>query len=796
MDSTANVQKRKCAKCGKIKPQEQYSIRQWNRFNRKCKQCTSLNAQNTPSLETGDNNIPPSPGIADLGSQQYDEIPTHLFAHDDGTWYPCKITQELPNIGVQVVQLFDLIANDISTYHTVTPNNAERLRPYDPKILHTQHNFWTAPIHNNSINPSLPGNTDNDENNDNNENNTKKRKQVRFNLPPDNINDDGINNFIDDTNTENQTSQNNVAEQYTLIMQQLDNTTLSKQQKELVATIQYMQYLQRNTGAQNNNTNNIGNNNKNDEKDSTLYTKMLWEDKIVQAFTIPFPTNPDQYYTMITALDQYRNENITINQERLLNKVVQTLKPNIRNRWNTYKQDKFQDICEEKQYTAEQQQEQYQRIHEQLNTFREFENFMKDSLRIEPTIEYFQEKLHHVRVGWDENPNDSYNRFRTYFNQIRIAIDRYNIDLPEEDQLEHITDKEKMQFFKTKLEWDNNKEEHKNNGPLNKKVKTRLATWWRENKKPTMEQLRQKLDDIQNKILPVGTINEDVEGEHWKRIPDISIFKIKPITSLTKERKRKLDKTIKTDRPPTKRRKIDRSNKSRRCKFKDRCQDYIRGGKCSYYHIAPELTAMQRIRNGLNRDKRDDNNKRWKRNRNNNGRRNRSRPRRNHGGRPTSTRKTTSFCRYGDKCTKYQDGTCTYKHDRYKMSCSFCKKVGHPKVDCYRYKQTIKNPNKPQQYNPYVKPNADIPTPHALPLQTGSTLYQFVPVNPSITTPTIKDEVTLLALEKQKKIEEYNIAKQQQEEIKQQIKVLKHRERMTLAPNGIGKHNFTTPRHQ
>ena len=149
-----------------------------------------------------------------------------------------------------------------------------------------------------------------------------------------------------------------------------------------------------------------------------------------------------------------------------------------------------------------------------------------------------------------------------------------------------------MHFYHRILLWDNNVAALRNNGKLNKKVKAREQQWWCKHKKPTYLQLKKAMNDIQNKIFPQNLVNEKVEGEHWKKINLTSIFETKSISELSIERKRKRDKTPGPELP-RKRQKSESKFTKKRCRYKDKCRDYLKNGKCTFYHILDELSSMK-----------------------------------------------------------------------------------------------------------------------------------------------------------------------------------------------------------
>ena len=840
-----DIETKICYNCKQTREKQYYSKTQWKKIRRKCKICQSNEKHNDNIITPQDNNISDNEDNTEYGNDNNlmtkvtDTTPTHLYAHEDGTWHRCIISLTILQTDTIVITLLDPPQANKMTY--ITPQNKERLRPYAVHLVNNPHNLQIQQKQDQQTTPSAQTLNENTEKTVRSEiandiltngtegNKNVVNKQVRFNLELEtgNINKNSNNNNENngDINKDNDNKDNDINE-YDNIKQQLQQTNLTALEIE-----EYIKYKQNQIQRIDTNTT------KPDISDATNYTKQIYEDNMVPKFTATFPTNQATFWIYLNDITRYRNEYIFIDEQRILNKILITLKDSIRDEWNQYKRDKYVAICQQRNYDTKNRKH-YQEIYMELQTFKMFELYMIDKFRVEPSIQYFKGQVHYVRMGYDENPVDTFTRLRGYINQVKIAIDTFNSNREPKDHIEHLSERFIMEETYRVFVWDNNQSILKNNGALNRKVRQRLEQWWRDNKHPSIDELRQQINKVQYNVLPPNMINEKIEGQHWKKVKmNLSIFQMKPVSELNK-RKRKLDRNDNNNNGNSpKRQRIDtkyRDNK--RCKFKDKCKNYLNTGKCEYYHIAAELRAMQRDRGGRNNRGRSGNNRGRPNNRSSNqirsdtrpyqssnrfnrgGGNSRGRRGRGHGNNSDRRRfssdtngnrdKSTQFCRYGDKCTKYQDGKCEYKHDRFKIVCQFCGKPGHPKYKCYNYKAS-QTQQPPPHYNPYQQPNAQ--QPQALfhtqyPVQTPMQYPTYPPsYTPTITPSTTPIVNTLpqnnptnvnLALQKHQKIQQLNDAKKQFESIKRELGAIKHHQKMNMTPNQYGSYDIYTPRHQ
>ena len=588
-----------------------YSKTQWKKMKRKCKICQLNEEHNDDIITPQENNISEYENNTEydddnnsLMTKVPDTTPTHLYAHEDGTWHRCIISLTIEQSDTIVITLLDPPQVNQMTY--ITPENKERLRPYAVHLVNNPHNLQLQQEQLGQRSPSPQTVNENTEKTVRTEevNSTLTdgtevykntvNKQVSFNLETNTNNISETKNNNDENNDEinkNNDNNNNINNEYENIKQQLQQTTLSTSEIE-----EYIKYRQNKSQIMDKNIT------KPDVLDATNYTKQIYEDSMVPKFTATFPTNQATFWIYLNDITRYRNDYIFIEESRILNKILITVKDSIRDEWNQYKRDKYIEICQQRNYDTKDRQH-YQEIYTELQTFKMFELYMIDKFRIEPSIQYFKGQIHYVRMGYDENPVDTFTRLRGYINQIKIAIDTFNSNRNPKDHIEHLSERYIMEETYRVFVWDNNQSVLKNNGALNRKVRQRLEEWWRDHKHPSVEELRQQLKKVQYKVLSPNMINEKIEGQHWKKVKmNLSIFQMKPVSELNRQRKRKPDRSDENNSDnPTKRQKINTKYRdNRRCKFKDKCKDYLNTGKCEYYHIAAELRAMQRDKGDRN----------------------------------------------------------------------------------------------------------------------------------------------------------------------------------------------------
>ncbi len=794
MDDTQYTQ---CTACNKAKANNEFSKNQLNKDNPECKICVDERVAKQAT------------------SKKKKKQPTHLYADPlRAVWIPCIIihtTTDQP-----IITYIRLIGDSESEQLLeIRSHQTNQLIKFDPESVYKPYKLQlnaamteqSSETGNNSVqtkNKTALGKQNEDDVDSKSDsqqqpNATRReiansKKKVTIKLPEPTPNTSTQAKPTSDT----QIKQN--AKIYMDIVNQYKGVPMPKEHKDRLITLQYTHYLQQMSST----SSNIKT-----PSDSQTYTQYIWEDQNIRPFKCKFPADQAEFWIYITAMNRYKNENIKITEDRLLRRILDSVKPRIRDDWNTYKEDRCREIDNDDiDLAIGDRAARIKEVKAGMQTFAAFESFLMDKLHINPSRAYFEGQLHHVRVCYNENPVDADKRFITYLNQSHVAMDRFNANRTGHRRLEPFNEKEQLRFYHRAFVWDNDRAEFKNNGPLNHKVRKVLSHWWDTAKNITLAQFRQKLRQIHTQILPIDMIRNDVDGEHWHKFrSEITIFQMKPVHQLSGTKRDKLRRE--PDGPATKK---PRTPRKPRCKFGAKCRDLLQTGKCNnYYHPQPEIKAARKLRQQRNNSKDDRSNNRWNRSSYSDDKK--PSPRRH-----DEAKKTGRRCKFGSRCTKYQDGSCNYDHNKWEMTCSFCHKSGHPKFDCWKFKsiqksqqhqQAQQTPQTPSHYNPFQHPNPNPTFPHSLPMKIGNQYYQqqLVPINnPPITTSSIPDSVpnpsipnnyTSLTMQKQEKQMELKAAKSHCNQLKRELGSIaqqQQQQKLAITPNQF--HQFLTPRHQ
>ena len=714
---------KQCMQCKEYKHKDYFSNRQWRKPNeRRCNNC-----------------------INTIESYSY------LYAHEDGHWRECVVEYEAEEILILKYANPKYGEKPI----TVTNKNIYRCKYNTEELVNTKHELLSQILEeqkkqniNKPDNELLNEQSNSENDNDKEKDHKESELETDKNKPKSNT-----------TNSED-TLLNN-AKVYTKILAtiKLKYPELSQQE---IATFVTMEYKKRIS--------------------ETNYTQMIWQDKNIQSFKTKYPTNQNEFWLFLTAMNRFKNENVGIDEERLLQKIILSLKILRRDDWNEYQSDKVLETCRNKGYNAQETLQQTPKIRKSLNTFKEFESYLMDRLRITPSYQYFAQQLSYIRMGYDENPEDTHRRIVSYLYQMKTAITKFNANKTNQYHIRHITDQEQKELYERVFVWNNHSKEYKNDGKLNRKVKLSLSKYWQENRSTmTMKTIINKIKDIHITILP-NDMRTSAEGEHWKKFKaTCTIFQLKPISKLTgKKRARDENNDEKENKPKRQKTDISHVNMTKRCKYQFRCRNIV-NGKCKYRHTAYEMRKASKAKDQAPQNP------------------NPTPTGRQHGG-PAGKPKPKNFnrlCKYKDKCRDFKKGTCRYQH---KIQCPICRKYGHKEADCWFKNKKPNVPNTPTQYNPFQNPNPHKPTPHKLlPLKIGDQYYQtqtiqeLIPMdNPSTDIKPLPELET-----DQNAIFNYSSLALHQKEQRRKLKTLKREHDTILAELKTMSSNpkaFTTPR--
>ena len=519
------------------------------------------------------------------------------------------------------------------------------------------------------------------------------------------------------------------------------------------------------------------------------FTKMMYEETQIQPFTAKFPRNQHEFWEYINTMDRFKNEHDSIEESRLLHKIIKQTSIIIRNEWLAYKRE-YIAASDNNDLTQS-----------DLNTFSDFQQFISKKLRIHPSIHYFLQQLGYIRSGYDENPEDTHNRIQYYLQSIETARTIYNSYTTKENlKLRTISDSEVIELYERVFIFHNADPTYNTNGKLNRKIKLRFTKFWRDTEQITIAKISKFIQDVHAEILPSSMIKAGVDGFCWRKIKSsLTIFQLRPMFHpLYSGNKRTL--SVPAGSSSFKRRKIDRST-TPRCRHKSQCRTFIKTGSCKFFHTADELRQFRAKNNNNNNptrsfksrpqslpSRRTNNRSSFK-----SFNRTQQHSRRNTTNRaPVAQRSnsnTQGFCRFNARCRKYQNGKCNLKHQRSSVICDYCKQRGHPKYQCLKLKSPRKQPT---QYNPYTNPNPSIPTPanpQTLITKIGDQIYQQtwtpinnipstnvpnVPITPSSTQPP--KLLTSLTNNTQNAINQFRNLDRQHKQIKQEIKALKQQQ--------------------
>ena len=452
-------------------------------------------------------------------------------------------------------------------------------------------------------------------------------------------------------------------------------------------------------------TQNITNHNIPNDGDS--YTKRLYQETTIRPFTEKYPMSEQEYYKYSAIISTYTNEHNEIPEPRLLEEVIKKCTDSERRRWNRWKENRSIEILQNSNDNRTKHQ-----VLQSLNAFKYYEAFVIRDLNITPNREKLVSLLTYIRAGYDERPTGTYHRICTCIDQINSVIHKVNENKVTRYPMEKISTERIITLYKRVFLIQNAEEQYGNEGRLNKKVRSYLQRYVNQ-RGFELNAFIARLKAAEENALPSGTEKLGKVGQYWKTFKrNISIFEYKPYDWI-KQRKRPLS-PIQSPTPPRKRQKVSWQND--KCTFGTNCKYYI-SGKCIKHHTKEEVNKLnkKRIRyleENMNKSQtggrvpKPHQNK-YTRNKPDN----RKIPNRGVKNKPNNYTDKPP-CKFGENCRNWQQGNCKFKHNKTQVRCSFCKKHGHLKHQCYTLKN--KNTNKPtfQQYNPQQTPNPNTPVPY------------------------------------------------------------------------------------
>ena len=507
--------------------------------------------------------------------------------------------------------------------------------------------------------------------------------------------------------------------------------------------------------------------------------ELIYLEQITKTFDSKFPETNDKnkFFQWSCDVDNYLKENPLLPKDRLFTNIVDSVPEPIKAAWNQYKDSKFQEI--QHQYFADNGKELintpslYQKkqleFNKNITTIQQFEKFAMKHLKIQASIHYFVEQLSKITVFVNEDPKDTFSRVAKYLEQISSMSKKLNaIKTDDEREIRAISEINKLELFERILCITNNTVQNNNVSPLNEKVKTKFKRCWNEGKIKTTNDVREYAAKISSQVIVPGTGNDKQINKHWQSYNRRSHWSIFAISSSSRPFKRTLSTSFNSPNQP----KPKRQKTTEKCKDGYNCTYFTKFGRCKFYHSAKELQSL-RIKHKQSVNKRKTRNnpiksfvtgKQLTRS-------------------PPNPTKPKYLCNKGNNCEFWQQDKCRFKHDNKTMTCSYCKKPGHPSIRC-RTRINNTNNNNSKRYSLSDMSNVNkmmnnmktlnqsvnkLMSLHQSTLNNGSNFDLDIPV---FEDDDIKDNETIKSLIV-KKTKKYKAEKNKLQELYSQISALK-----------------------
>ncbi len=435
------------------------------------------------------------------------------------------------------------------------------------------------------------------------------------------------------------------------------------------------------------------------------YTQQLLQEARIKTsiFNQKWPTNPNEFYQFITALDEYYISHPLINKDRIFQAVLEGIPKIERQTFRLYvaaKRDKMIRM-EGKENNLGTKHE----ISKSLNNRDELEKWIIITLRICPHITEFEKQLICINAQFNEHPVDLIKRCKRHFNECNSVITRINKARPDQNPIPQISEEDKLKTIYRVYVLENAEDEYRNNGHLNRKIRTQIAKYWEKHAKTeiTMIAVTNYCIQIGNQLIPAHAANKDPSKNWHKYNSRKTIFQYR---SFHKRRINKdKDRDDKAGQPQTKRQKTDRDkaqfNENIKCKNGRNCKYFIQNGSCKFRHNRHQLIELSKkykqnpdpsmIRNPRKLNKREYETQKYNKN---------------------QSKYKNNDCKYGATCNDYQQGTCHRNHPG-GIPCGWCGRLYHIKAKCRNRlraegansSDTTTTRNNP--YNPQSNPNPE-----------------------------------------------------------------------------------------
>ena len=484
------------------------------------------------------------------------------------------------------------------------------------------------------------------------------------------------------------------------------------------------------------------------------FAELLYQETRLSDFKHKFPRTRVGYWGYSFAIEQYRNEHVSVPETRILEQVVNTCSNPIRTAWNTWKEDQAQKLANAADHTGDKELDPNS-LRQSLCTINNFESFMIHRLRIQPDIIFFNKTLENIQCGRDENPTETHERLQRYLREIKVVKQKLNNNEHVQCNIRKYSDENILELYQRVFIFDNNSAEYNNDGILNGKVKIKLSQYVQNNFGTiTLDNFIQYIRKLHTAILPSDCVEVNVEGKYWKRFKyNHSVFQL-PTPSNQRSSKRKNEPT--TTGTPRKRFK-NNDVKPQTCRGGSSCSWFIKSGRCRFYHTSKEMRMMNKLRKEMTSGvKEKAQTWPWSKGKDEKG-----------SGKNPQQATPRKRCRYGNNCWKLQRGGCMYEHPKEEVKCGYCDAIGHIQFECRKFKKDKAMTRDTPRYNPVANPNAKPPNPHALTIQyVDGEPYQLTTTWTALKSQSGKGSKTKPVESKKKKLLEL---KSMQREISRQI---------------------------
>ena len=649
--------------------------------------------------------------------------PTHEYCNQNNQWKTCviySINSRLP----EELEVRDVTSAEIYTIRK------ERIRAYDPD---RQLEEMPEPNVSESTEPDEEQESQQELLPDNSHNKNKKRSDKSS---EESGNKESLDTEVQIPVQEQPDHPNPLEDEIQTIIQRNSQVFKGVKQQNQTADFQTLKLIYECTIITlNNQTQKNINKNNNNNSTNDSYTKRLYQETTIQPFTEKYPINEQEYYKYSAIISTYTNEHNEIPESRLLEEVIKKCTDSERRRWNRWKENKSIDILQDDQNVRSKHQ-----ILQSLNVFKHYEAFIIQDLSITPNREKLVSLLSYIRAGYDERPTSTYHRICSCLDQINNVICKVNANKVTKYPMEKISTERIITLYKRVFLIQNAEEQFGNEGRLNKKVRSYLQRYVNQSGFE-LNSFIAKLKAAEENALPSGTEKLGKVGQYWKTFKkNISIFEYKPYDWI-RQRKRPTPPT-QSITPPRKRQKL--SWQTDKCTFGTNCKYYI-NGKCTKYHTKNEINKLNKKRIKQLEENMGKTQTEFGRSKLRQHRQPRNRSDGNKSPNPTRGNKDKPNkyadkpqCKYGEKCRNWQQGNCQFKHNRSQIRCSFCKKHGHLKHQCYTLKNRNTDKSGFQHYNPQQIPNPNTPIPYS----NNALFTQIMPAQyPFGITPVIPNQI-------------------------------------------------------